>query len=72
MTETEQIVAWLKRDVADEAMRMMLAAGLPGGTRTQRTKNAAFADGMAHAVKMIREGIERGEHAPRVELRKGK
>lgn len=60
--EREAIVAWLRHEVAGEATRMILAAGLPGGTRTQRTKNAAFADGCAHAVSMIIKAIENGDH----------
>lgn len=61
-SEARLILEWLRRDVGPEAIRMMLAAGLPGGTRTQRTKNAAFAEGCAHAVKMIADGIERGDY----------
>ena len=55
------IVAWLRADVSAEAIRMMLVAGMPGGTRTERTKRAAFADGVSHATVAIREAIERGE-----------
>lgn len=62
MGEREKIVAWLRREVAGEATRMMLMAGLPGGTRTQRVKNKAFADGCGHAVTMIINAIERGDH----------
>tara|TARA_B100001057_G_scaffold418770_1_gene438201 strand:- start:107 stop:328 length:222 start_codon:yes stop_codon:yes gene_type:complete len=62
MKERARVVRWLRREVGGEATRMMLAAGLPGGTRTQRTKNAAFAEGCAHAVTMILNAIERGDH----------
>lgn len=60
--EREAVVAWLRRDLAAEATRMMLMAGLPGGTRTQRVKNRAFADGVGHAITSIIAGIERGDH----------
>lgn len=62
MGEREAVVAWLRRDVAAEATRMMLMAGMPGGTRTQRVKSRAFADGVGHAVTSIIAGIERGDH----------
>lgn len=55
------IARWLRRDVGAEATRMMLAAGLPGGTRTERIKRAAFAEGCAHAVSAIIAAIERGD-----------
>lgn len=65
MTEAEKeraaVVAWL-REKGMDAAHMILMAGMPGGTRTQRTKNAAFADGCAHTVKVIMAGIERGDH----------
>lgn len=60
--EREAVVRWLRHEVAGEATRMILVAGIPGGTRTQRTKNAAFADGCAHAVSMIIKAIERCDH----------
>jgi hypothetical protein len=60
--ERAAVVAWLRKDVSMEAVRMMLAAGLPGGTRTQRTKAAAFAEGLAHGAKSIADAIERGDH----------
>lgn len=60
--ERAAIVAHIRRVIGSEATRLMIAAGLPGGTRTQRTKNAAFADGVAHAVKVIADAIEAGEH----------
>lgn len=62
MSEREAIVAWLRREVAAEATGMMLMAALPGGTRTQRVKNRAYAEGCAHAVSMILDAIERGDH----------
>jgi hypothetical protein len=61
-TEREAAVKWLRNEVAAEAIRMMLVAGMPGGTRTERVKAAAFAEGCAHAVTMIREALERGAH----------
>jgi hypothetical protein len=63
--DVAEIAAWLRRDVGAEATRMILAAGLPGGTRTERTKRAAFAEGCAHAVTMILKAIERGDHLER-------
>lgn len=39
------------------AVRMMLASGLPGGTKTQRTKSAAFADGYGVAAGDIGDAI---------------
>lgn len=60
--ERALIVQWLRTDVGAEATRMILAAGLPGGTRTQRVKSAAFAEGCAHAVTMILKALESGAH----------
>lgn len=63
LNETErEIVAWLRREVGGEVTRMQLAAGLPGGTRTQRTKIAAFAEGAGHAVTSLIRAIESGSH----------
>lgn len=60
--ERAAIVAWLRKSVGMEAGRMILASGLPGGTRTQRVKNQAYAEGCAHAVTQIINAIERGDH----------
>lgn len=60
--ERRAVVAWLRKTVGMEVAQMILVAGLPGGTRTQRVKNAAYADGCAHAVKMIADCIESGDH----------
>lgn len=60
--ERAAIVAWLRLNVAGEATRMMLMAGLPGGTKTQRVKNRSYAEGCAHAVSMVIDAIERGDH----------
>ena len=62
MSEREQIVAWLRETVGMEVTTMMLASGLPGGSRTQRVKNAAFAEGCANATRKIIAAIERGDH----------
>ena len=63
LTEDElRIVEWLRREMAGEVTQLMLMAGLPGGTRTQRTKNSAFAKGCGHAVTVLIDAIERGEH----------
>lgn len=64
VSEREQIVAWLRNTVGPETVQMMLMAGLPGGTRTQRVKNAAFAEGCADATSKIIAAIERGDHLP--------
>lgn len=61
--EREQIVAWLRKTVGMEAGRLILASGLPGGTRTDRVKSRAFAEGCAHATKAIINAIESGDHA---------
>lgn len=53
----------LLSDAGAEAIRMMLMAGMPGGTRTQRVKNMAFAEGCSHAVKSIREAIRQADEA---------
>lgn len=60
--ERAAIVAWLRRDVGGEATRLRLAAAMPGGTRTERTKAAAFADGIMHAVGMMLKAVERGDY----------
>lgn len=60
--ERAAIVAWLREDVGAEAIRMMLIAGMPGGTRTERVKRQAFADGVSHATSAIREAIEVRAH----------
>lgn len=60
--ERAAIVAWLRKSVGMEAGRMILVSGLPGGTRTQRVKNRAYAEGCAHAVTQIINAIERGAH----------
>jgi hypothetical protein len=60
--ETKRIVEWLRKEVGPEACRMILVAGMPGGTRTQRVKMAAFADGCSHAIKSIVEALESGDH----------
>lgn len=66
MTDAEReraaVVAWLRKDVAAEATRMILAAGMPGGTATERVKRRAFAAGVAHATQSIFEGLEQGAH----------
>jgi len=66
MTDREQeraaVVAWLRGPVTGEALRLLLSSGMPGGTRTQRVKNAAFAEGLAHAIKSIVAGIEAADH----------
>lgn len=63
LTEREEmIVRWLRKEVGPEACRMILVAGMPGGTRTQRVKMVAFADGCSHAIKSIVEALERGDH----------
>jgi hypothetical protein len=59
--EEREIVAWLRKGVGMEAGRMILMSGLPGGTRTQRVKDRAFAEGCAHAVTCILKAIESGE-----------
>ncbi len=59
--EIAEAVEWLRKSVGMEVAGMMLQAGLPGGTRTQRIKNAAFADGCAHAVKKIIAALESGD-----------
>ena len=62
MNESEkQIVAMLKQ-YGMAAVQLILASGLPGGTRTQRTKASAFAEGYSKAVAQIKDAIERGEH----------
>lgn len=60
--EEERIVAWLRSDVLAEAVRMSLAAGLPGGTRTERVRARAFADGSCHAISCIISAIESDAH----------
>jgi len=60
--EREAIVHFVKHEIGGAAIRMMLASGLPGGTRTQRVKNAAYADGFAKAVSVIADAISRGDH----------
>lgn len=60
--ERVRVVEWLRKTVGAEVMRMMLSAGLPGGTQTQRAKRRAYAEGCAHAVSMILEAVERGDH----------
>ena len=65
LADAAEIVDWLRKDVGMEAIRMILMSGLPGGTRTERVKNQAFAQGCAHAVTMILQAIERGEYRAR-------
>lgn len=60
--ERASIVAWLRGDALVQAARMTLAAGLPGGTRTERVRGKAFADGTCHAISCIIAAIERGAH----------
>jgi len=62
MSETEAIVAWLRGEFGAAAVHLILMSGMPGGTRTERIKNRARADGFAKAVSMIAECIERGDH----------
>jgi hypothetical protein len=62
ITEREAIVKMVKHDFGAAAVRMMLASGVPIGTRTERVKGRAFADGFARAVSVIADAIERGEH----------
>lgn len=59
--ERAAIVA-LCRDMGSASVSMILAAGLPGGTRTQRVKRAAYADGYTRAIADVRDAIERGDH----------
>lgn len=59
--ERAAIVQLVRSDFGAAAVRMMLAAGLPGGTRTQRVKAAAYADGFAKAVSLVADAIERGD-----------
>ena len=60
--EREAIAHFVKHEFGAAAVHMMLASGLPGGTRTQRTKNRAFADGFAKATSMIAKAIQDGDH----------
>lgn len=59
--DEKRIVAHL-REFGMAAVHLMLMSGIPGGTRTQRVKAEAFADGYAKAVAQIKDAIERGEH----------
>ena len=52
------IVEWLRKDLGTEAIVMMLAAGMPGQKRTQRTKDMAFADGFARCVALAAGELE--------------
>jgi argininosuccinate synthase len=52
------VVEWLRKDLGVDAVHLMLAAGAPGGTATQRVKNKAFAAGYGHAVADIKNDIE--------------
>lgn len=52
------IVEWLRKDLGTEAIGMMLAAGMPSQTRTQRTKDMAFADGFGRCVALAASAIE--------------
>ncbi len=61
LTEREQLANWLRRHGGGAAVHLTLAAGMPGGTRTERVKRRAFAEGFGRAVTVIREAVERGD-----------
>lgn len=56
----------LLRLVGMEAVRMLLMSGMPGGTRTERVKAKAFAEGCMHAVKAIQDAVREADEARRV------
>ncbi len=60
--EREAIADYVRKQFGAAGVHMMLAAGMPGGTRTQRVKNAAFADGFAKAACLIAKAVEAGDH----------
>lgn len=59
--ERARVVAIL-REFGAASVHLILSSGLPGGTRTQRTKAAAHADGFSKAVSMVKSAIEAGQH----------
>lgn len=60
--ERDSIERFVREGCGMEGIRMMLAAGLPGGTTTQRVKNKAYAEGAVNATKAIAAAIARNEH----------
>lgn len=60
--ERAAIVDYLRKQFGTAAVHLILASGMPGGTRTQRVKAAAAADGFAKAVSMMADKIESGAH----------
>ena len=60
--ETERL-RMIVRDAAAEAVRMQLAAAIPGGSQSQRVKAKAFAAGVLHAMISLRDHLPRPETA---------
>lgn len=60
--EIGKVVAWLRKDVGSELIKMRLMAGIPGGTAHQRAKSRSHLDGADWLHGVIVSAIERGEY----------